>query len=117
MEESILTSIKKLLGISEECTDFDVDIITHINTVFMVLTQLGIGPNEGFFIENKDDVWSDYIDDETNLKAIKTYIYLKVRIVFDPPTNSSLLESMQNSIKELEWRLNVQVESVNKEVQ
>ena len=116
MEESILTSIKKLLGISKECTDFDVDIITHINTVFMVLTQLGVGPNDGFFIENKDATWNDYVNDEINLKAIKTYIYLKVKIMFDPPTNSSLMESMQNSIKELEWRLNVQVESINKEV-
>lgn len=117
MEESILISIKKLLGIDKDCKDFDPDIITHINTVFMVLTQLGIGPTEGFFIENKEAVWSDYINDEINLKAIKTYIYLKVRLVFDPPTNSSLIESIQNSIKELEWRLNVQAESVNKEVQ
>lgn len=117
MEESILISIKKLLGIDKDCTDFDIDIITHINTVFMILNELGIGPEEGFFIEDKEAVWSDYINDEINLKAIKTYIYLKVKAVFDPPTNSSVIEAMQNSIKELEWRLNVQVESFNKEVQ
>lgn len=112
MDESILTSIKKLLGISEEYTQFDNDIIMHINTVFMNLTQLGVGPSAGFYIEDDSASWSDFVDIENNapLQAIKTYIYLKVKLLFDPPLSSSVIEAMNRQIAELEWRLNVAVD-------
>lgn len=111
MNKSILTSIKKLLGLAENYEAFDADIILHINTVFMVLHQLGIGPDEGFSITSKKEKWDDYVDSDENLEALKTYIYLKVKLVFDPPQNGATMEALQNSIKEYEWRLNVQAES------
>jgi hypothetical protein len=113
MEESILISIKKLLGISKDCEDFDTDIIIHINTVLMQLNQLGIG-EEGFQIENNQDAWEDFVKTD-KLSAIKTYVYLKVKLLFDPPINSSIIESIKENIKELEWRLNVRVETEIKE--
>lgn len=106
--DSILTSIKKLLGIQEEYEHFDVDIIMHINTAFMVLTQLGVGPEEGFTIDDKYDVWTDFTTE--NLEAVKTYVYLKVRIVFDPPSSSTVMEAINRQISEYEWRLNVAVD-------
>ena len=109
--ESILTSIKKLLGIAEDYTHFDSDIIMHINTVFMTLTQLGVGPTSGFSITGNTDTWTDFLSNTTNLEAVKTYTYLKVRLLFDPPTSSSHLESMNRMISEYEWRMNFQVES------
>ena len=109
MNESILTSIKKLLGITEDDTNFDTDIIIHINSVFMVLNQLGVGPSEGFRIEDKYSTWDEYITEDNDLDAVKTYMYLKVKLVFDPPLNSSVLEANKQLINELEWRLNVQV--------
>lgn len=110
--ESILTSIKKMLGIAEEYTHFDADIIMHINSVFMTLTQLGVGPSEGFYIEDKSAYWEDFIDDPYKLQAVKTYILLKVKLVFDPGSvGSSTLASYERQIQELEWRLNVAAES------
>lgn len=110
--ESILTSIKKLLGIAEEYTQFDDDIIMHINSVFMTLTQLGVGPSEGFSIEDDSAYWSDFIPDLNKLQAVKTYIYLKVRLVFDPTSlGSATLAAYERQIQELEWRLNVGAES------
>ena len=111
METSILTSIKLLLGVAKEDTSFDQIIIMHINSVFMILNQLGVGPAEGFRIEDEKTDWSEYISDDDNLDDVKTYIYLKVRLVFDPPLNSSILEANKQTINELEWRLNVQAES------
>lgn len=108
--ESILTSIKKLLGIEEEYTQFDADIIMHINTVFLNLTQLGVGPSEGFLIEDDTAIWEDFIGDSSQLQAVKTYTYLKVKLLFDPPLSSSVTESMNRMIAELEWRLNVAVD-------
>ena len=108
--DSILTSIKKLLGIAEEYTQFDEDIIMHINTVFLNLTQLGVGPEEGFAIENDAASWEDFINDNIRLQAVKTYVYLKVKLLFDPPLSSSVIESMNRMIAELEWRLNVAVD-------
>ena len=108
--DSILTSIKKLLGIAEEYTQFDEDIIMHINTVFLSLTQLGVGPEEGFLIEDDVASWEDFINDNTQLQAVKTYVYLKVKLLFDPPLSSSVIESMNRMIAELEWRLNVAVD-------
>lgn len=107
---SILTSIKKLLGIDEEYTQFDNDIIMHINTVFLNLTQLGVGPEEGFLIEDDAATWDDFIGDSNQLQAVKTYVYLKVKLLFDPPLSSSVIESINRIISELEWRLNVAVD-------
>lgn len=110
--ESILTSIKKLLGIAEEYTQFDADIIMHINSVFMTLTQLGVGPSEGFYIEDESAEWMDFIPDLNKLQAVKTYIFLKVKLVFDPASvGSSTLAAYERQITELEWRLNVIAES------
>lgn len=108
--ESILTSIKKLLGIDEIYTQFDDDIIMHINSVFLNLTQLGVGPSEGFLIEDDTATWDDFIGDSNQLQAVKSYVYLKVKLLFDPPLSSSVTESMNRMISELEWRLNVAVE-------
>ena len=115
--ESILTSIKKLLGIAEEYEHFDADIIMHINSVFMTLTQLGVGPSGGFYIEDEQAVWTDYIPDMTKLQAVKTYIYLKVRLVFDPSSlGSATLAAYERQIQELEWRLNMAVETSDEEM-
>lgn len=110
--ESILTSIKKLLGITEEYTHFDEDLVMHINSVFMVLTQLGVGPSEGFVIEDDSAYWSDFIEDPVKLQAVKSYVYLKVKLLFDPPLSSAVIESTNRMISELEWRLNVEAESI-----
>lgn len=109
--ESILQSIKKLLGMAEDYTAFDADIIMHINSVFMILNQLGIGPTNGFSISDENAVWSDYLpENNKNFEAVKTYIYLKTKIVFDPPMSSAVMEAMKQMISELEWRLNVEAE-------
>lgn len=111
MEESILISIKKLLGISKECTDFDTDIIIHINTVFTILNQMGVGPEEGFRIKNQDTKWNEYIQDDKKLDDVITYVYLKVKLVFDPPLNGTVINANTQMINELEWRLNFHAES------
>ena len=110
METSILTSIKKLLGVAEDYVEFDEDIMTHINSVFLNLTQLGVGPEEGFMIEDNTAVWEDFINDSIQLQAVKTYVYLKVKLLFDPPLSSSVTESINRMIAELEWRLNAAVD-------
>lgn len=110
--ESILTSIKKLLLVPEDYKQFDNDIIMHINSVFMTLTQLGVGPSDGFFIEDDSLEWADFVDDVTKVQAIKTYIFLKVKLLFDPGSiGSSTLAAYERQIQELEWRLNVIAES------
>ena len=111
--ESILTSIKKLLGITEECEDFDTDIIIHINSAFMVLTQIGVGPSDGFTIKDKTSIWSEFMPDGSNLESVKSYMYLKVKVLFDPPTSSAAMESSSRMISEFEWRLNVAADSVS----
>lgn len=105
--ESILTSIKKLLGIAEDYTHFDNDIIMHINSVFLILTQLGVGPPEGFVIQDATALWTDFVADDKNLELIKSYTYLKVKIMFDPPLSSAVLDSTNQLIKEYEWRIQV----------
>lgn len=109
--ESILTSIKKLLMIGEDYDHFDPDIIMHINSVFMTLTQIGIGPPEGFIIEDDSTTWSDYIADPIKQQAVKSYIYLKVKLLFDPPSSSSVLESFNRQAGEYEWRLMIDAET------
>ena len=104
--ESILTSIKKLLGIDEQYTHFDADLVMHINSVFMILTQMGVGPSEGFTIEDDSTTWNEFIPDLKNFEAVKTYIHLKVKLIFDNSTlSSAVIESMNRMISELEWRL------------
>ena len=104
-------SIKKLLGIDSEDSSFDQDIIMHINTVFATLNQLGVGPEEGFFIEDKSATWTDFMGDETKIESVKTYMYMKVRLLFDPPLSSTVIECMNRSISEFEWRLILESES------
>ena len=108
--DSILTSIKKLLGITEEYTHFDTDLIIHINSVFATLTQLGVGPSEGFVIVDKNDNWEQFTDDNILIESVKSYMYLKVKLLFDPPTSSAVIESTNRMINEFEWRLNVAAE-------
>ena len=110
--ESILTSIKKMLGIDEEYTHFDADIIMHINSVLMILTQLGVGPAEGFMIEDDTSTWVDFIPEANaaQLHAVKSYIFMKVKLIFDPPLSSAVIESYNRQIAEFEWRLNVAVD-------
>lgn len=115
--ESILTSIKKLLGITEEYVHFDSDIIMHINSVFMILNQIGIGPKNGFGIADNFATWDEFLPpDNKNFEAVKTYMHLKVKLLFDPPQSSTVMECMNRMISELEWRLNVEAEqSLGKE--
>lgn len=111
MEESILTTIKKMLGIEADYDAFDMDIMVNINTVFMTLNQIGVGPKKGFSITSVDQKWKDFLEDETKLEGVKTFIYLKTKLVFDPPTTSFVLEAMRNMANEIEWRLNIESES------
>lgn len=106
MAESILTSIKKVLNLTEDYTAFDQDVIMHTNAVFSRLHQLGVGPDEGFMIEDKLPTWGAFLGDDARLNNIKTYVYLRVRMLFDPPTTGYHVEAMQNQIKELEWLIN-----------
>lgn len=108
--ESILTSIKLLLGIKEEYEYFDDQLIMHINSVFFILTQLGVGPSEGFSIEDKFATWNEFLPDEQNLEAVKSYIHLKVKLLFDPPMSTAVTESINRLISELEFRLNAAAE-------
>ena len=108
--DSILTSIKKLLGIAEDYEHFDQDLIIHINSVLSVLTQLGVGPSEGFSIEDENATWNDFIPEDKRLSSIRSYVYMKVKLLFDPPLSSSVMESMNRMINEFEWRLNVAAE-------
>ena len=110
--ESILTSIKKLLGIDADYEHFDADLIMHINSVFMILTQLGVGPAEGFSIMDEDATWGDFIQDKKTIESVKSYMYMKVKLLFDPPLSSSVIESMTRLISEFEWRLNVAVDPI-----
>lgn len=112
--ESILTSIKKLLGIDENYTHFDADIIMHINSVFSILTQMGVGPANGFSITGKDEKWEEFISDKKNeFSIVKSYVYQKVRLLFDPPLSSAAIESINRQISEFEWRLFIAADPVD----
>lgn len=109
--ESILVTIKKMLGVAQEYNAFDVDIIVNINSVFLSLNQLGVGPSTPYHISSSAETWSDFLGTQMDiLEGVQTYTYLKVRLLFDPPTNSFVVTAMQEQCKELEWRMNVQVE-------
>ena len=103
--DGILTSIKKLLGITEECTDFDADIIMHINTVLATLNQLNVGPKDGLANSDSSTSWENFMGGDMRLNLVKSYVHLKVRLLFDPPLQSSVMEAINNTIKELEWRI------------
>lgn len=105
MEESILNSTKRILGLPDDYTAFDVDIVTHINSAFVILNDMGVGPAEVFSIEDSSAEWAEF-STTTALNLVRSYIFLKVRLLFDPPTTGFTLTAMQEQIKELEWRLN-----------
>jgi hypothetical protein len=107
MESSILTATKKTLGLAKEYTIFDEDVITHINAAFSILNQLGVGPLDGFMIEDDGAEWEELDLPLNQLMLVKTYIYLKVSMLFDPPQTSFLIEAKTKQIEEYEWRLNV----------
>ena len=110
--ESILISTKKMLGLDENYTPFDMDVTIHINSTFATLNQLGIGPIDGFMIEDGVPTWDDFLSGDKRLNSVKTYVYLKVRLLFDPPVTSFAITAMQDQIREAEWRLNVVREGI-----
>lgn len=114
-EESILTSVKKMLGIMDDYEHFDVDIIIHINSVFSILTQLGVGCREGFSISDRSAIWTDFIEQGSLLELVKTYVYLRVRQLFDPPASSAVAEAMNRNIAELEWRISVAADTSHRD--
>lgn len=110
--ESILTSIKKLLGIAKEYTHFDDDIIIHINTVLNDLHQMGVGPDDGFVIEDDTAIWSDFIEDNMFIESVKTYVFLRVKLIFDISSlGSATIDAYERQIEKFEWRLNVAAET------
>ena len=103
--------MKKMLGIDEEYDHFDADVIFHINSALMTLNQLGVGPKDGFFVSTDEQTWEEYLGESKKLESVKSYIYLRVKMLFDPPANATIVEAMKQQIAEFEWRLNVQVET------
>lgn len=109
--DSILVTIKKMLGLDEFDDSFDIDIITLINSVIVSLSQMGIGPSSVYIVTSKDDKWIDFLGENSNLEAIKTYMFLKVKMTFDPPSNPTVIKSMQDTISEIQWRSMLSIES------
>jgi len=105
--DSILLSIKQMLGLQDEYDAFDMDIIMHINSVISILNQMGVG-EENFKVQDETQTWDEFMTDKHNMEEVKSYIYLKVKLLFDPPLNSAVLQSQKELISELEWRLNVE---------
>lgn len=110
MDDSILDSIKKILGMPPDYDAFDTELVIHINSVFGILAQLGVGPAGGFSISDNTTLWKAYLGDSKDLEMVKSYMALKVRLVFDPPTIGAVMDAMKEQIREYEWRLNVQVD-------
>lgn len=110
MCDSILQTIKKLIGIDENYNAFDLDIMIAINSAFSILNQLGVGPEKMFSISGPDETWSDFFSDSERIDLVKSYIYLKVRLLFDPPSTGVLHEAIERQISEFEWRLMIQVD-------
>src|SRR4029078_10902334 len=114
METSILNSVKKILGLQSDYTAFDGMVLTHINTAFSTLYQLGVGPQGGFAIDDDTKTWDDFIDGDISIvNACKTYVYLRVRLLFDPPPQSFPLQSMKEQLQEYEWRISILREEAN----
>lgn len=107
--DSILITIKKMLGLDAEYDVFDPEIIVYINTAINVLEQLGVGV-DGYTVTSADDTWEEFLTDISKLESVKTYIYIRVRMLFDPPANSTLSKTLEDTARELEWRLNVKAE-------
>lgn len=110
MTNSILDNVKKILGLDPSYTIFDVDVMLHVNSVFFTLNQLGIGPDAGYMISDNTATWDSFIGSDLRLNAVKTYVYLRVRLLFDPPTTSFVIDAMAKQLQELEWRLSVKRE-------
>lgn len=110
MTESILESIKKVLNVPSDYEAFNADLIMHINSVFSTLNQLGVGPRSGFMIEDQSTTWDSFLDGDLRLNNVKSYVALRVRLLFDPPTTGFHVQAVTEQIKELEWRINVQRE-------
>ena len=108
--ESILTSVKEMLGITEDYGVFDTVITMHINSVFMILRQMGVGPKNGFIIKDATSTWNQFLTDNEDYESVKTYVYLKVKLLFDPPLSTAVTEAIKQMITELEWRLNFEAE-------
>lgn len=109
MDNSILTSTKKVLGLAADYTAFDEDVLIHINSAFSTLTQLGIGPSTGFMIEDSSTDWSEFVDMDSDpqFNSVKSYVFLKTKMLFDPPQTSFVIDALNKQIEEMEWRLNV----------
>lgn len=107
LEPSILKNIRKMMQMPEDYTDFDMELTIHINSAFSTLHQLGVGPETAFSIQDEGAVWTDFTENTKTIESVKTYVYIAVRILFDPPTNSAVLTAFQDQKKELEFRLNV----------
>jgi hypothetical protein len=110
VDDRILPSIKKTLGLAETDTSFDTDVIMFVNSALGTLTQIGIGPAEGFAVEDVSATWAAFLGDDPRLNSAKTYVYLRVRLLFDPPSTSFVIDALKKQTEELEWRLNVQRE-------
>lgn len=117
--ESILLTIKNLLGDDEESTDFDSEITSYINMAFSNLNDLGVGPKKGFMITGRTELWSDYFDGDSELairfESVKVFIQLKVALIFDPPTTSFVIDAMERQISKIEWLLAAKVDSMKEE--
>lgn len=107
MTQSILLTIKKMLGIDQDYHAFDIDIVTNINAVFLTLYQLGVGPSTPYEIAGEEETWEEFFGDSKKVPGVQSYIYQRVRLMFDPPTNSFLVQSFEKQIAEFEWRMNV----------
>ena len=112
MTDRILESVKKVLGIAPEYIAFDQDIVMHINSAFSVLHQLGVGPGEPFMIEDETATWTEFLGTERGVNSVKSYVYLRVRLLFDPPATSFALGAMEKQIEELGWRISTYMEGV-----
>lgn len=112
---SILESVKKALGINEDQNEFDPELIMHINTILATLTQIGVGSEDGFAITGKENEWSEFIPDEPKWSQVKTYVYTKVRLIFDPPQSSAAIDAMKKVADELEWRIYTEANKNKKE--
>lgn len=106
MSDSILDSVKKVLGLGTDYDVFDGEVMLHINSVLSTLNQLGIGPEEGFYIDDRETTWGNYLGNDSNLNSVKSYLSLSVRLLFDPPQNSNITSAIKEQIKEFEWRIN-----------
>lgn len=115
--ESILRTIRKMIGPDETYTHYDTDLIIHINSALAVLTQLGVGPSEGFFIQDESATWNDFLGNDPKLEMVKSYVYMKVKLAFDPPSSSAVIDSMNRSISEFEWRANMAAEEKKQKIE